>query len=78
MEAFSDLRILASVVSRPALKIVEGVQLFVLSCGMDGSFQMNTCYEKIGEGGKEIILYLPQCNQMFDFFCAEKVFNVDD
>lgn len=51
MEAFSDLRILASVVSWPALKIVEGVQLFVLSCGMDGSFQMNTCYEKIGEGG---------------------------
>lgn len=52
MEAFSDLRILASVVSRPALKIVEGVQLFVLSCGMDGSFQMNTCYEKIVGGGE--------------------------
>lgn len=35
MEAFSDLRIWGSVVSRPALKIVEGVQLFVLWCGME-------------------------------------------
>lgn len=49
MEAFSDLRILGSVVSWPALKIVEGVQLFVLWCGME-SIKYQTCLtcEKLG------------------------------
>lgn len=81
MEAFSDLRILGSVVSWPALKIVEGVQLFVLSCGMESiNIRCLTCEKLEGGrgGGRDHIIYLPQCNQMFDFFCAEKVFNVDD
>lgn len=58
MEAFSDLRILASVVSRPALKIVEGVQLFVLWCGMESiNIRCLTCEKLERGGGEEIILY---------------------
>lgn len=59
MEAFSDLRILASVVSRPALKIVEGVQLFVLWCGMESiSIRCLTC-EKLEGGGIYEIIIIP-------------------
>lgn len=57
MDAFSDLRMLASVVSRPALKIVEGVQLFVLSCGMESiNIRCLTCEKLEGEGIYEIII----------------------
>lgn len=62
MEAFSDLRILASVVSRPALKIVEGVQLFVLWCGMESINIRYLTDEKL-EGGGMRSYYIPTSMQ---------------
>lgn len=46
--------------------------------GVDKYQTCLTCEKLEGGGERDHIIYLPQCNQMFDFFCAEKVFNVDD